>query len=161
MRGSKAAESVRKPHRTPPQWNRCTRIICHIGGDPNNLTTIYRSRLAEFDAILANCGDSDAITQKRDSKLEIPAELSISKGDHPAELRGPIDTASTLAENLLLEYTQGIDASSLGWGSVNSGNIRSLPELHTAASDSAQRTTVIEQLQASNLLDPIRRSPSI
>jgi len=133
-------------------------IAGRIGGDPNNLTTIYHARLAELDAILAKCGDPDATTQKRVSILEIPAKLSISKGDHPAELRGPINTASTLAENFLLEYTQGMDASSVGWGCVNSGNIRSLLELHTAASDFTQRTSVIAQLQASNLLDHIRRS---
>ena len=133
-------------------------IAGRIGGDPNNLTTIYHSRLAELDAILAKCGEPDTTTQKRVSILEIPAKLSISKGDHPAELRGPINTASTLAENLLLEYTQGMDSSSVGWGCVNSENIRPLLELHTAASDFTQRTTVIAQLQASNLLDHIRRS---
>jgi 4-phytase/acid phosphatase len=118
----------------------------------------YHSRLAELDTILAKCGEPDATAQKRISILEIPAKLAISKGDHPAELRGPINTASTLAENLLLEYTQGMDASSVGWGCVNSGNIRSLLELHTAASDFTQRTSVIARLQASNLLDHIRRS---
>lgn len=133
-------------------------IAGRIGGDPNNLTTIYHARLAELDAILAKCGEPEASTQKRVSILEIPAKLSISKGDHPAELRGPINTASTLAENLLLEYTQGMASSNVGWGCVNSDNLRPLLELHTAASDFTQRTTVIAQLQASNLLDHIRRS---
>jgi 4-phytase/acid phosphatase len=133
-------------------------ITGRIGGDPNNLSTIYHSRLAELDAILAKCGEPDATTQTRVSILEIPAKLSISKGDHPAELRGPINTASTLTENLLLEYTQGMAPSNVGWGCVNSDNLRSLLELHTAASDFTQRTAVIAQLQASNLLDHIRRS---
>lgn len=129
-----------------------------IGGDPNNLTAIYHERLAELDGILAKCGAPSDSLERRVSILDIPAVLSKGKGDHAAELRGPVNAASTLTENLLLEYTEGMDASNVGWGCVNGGNLRALMELHTAASDFAQRTTVIARLQASNLLDHVRRA---
>ena len=80
------------------------------------------------------------------------------RDDHPAELRGPLNTASTLTENLLLEYTEGVDASNVGWGCVDGSKLRSLIELHTAASDFAQRTKAIARMQASNLLDHLRRA---
>ena len=51
-----------------------------------------------------------------------------------------------------------MDASNVGWGCVDGDKLRSLIELHTAASDYTQRTTVIARMQASNLLDHVRRA---
>lgn len=133
-------------------------IAGRIGGDPNNLTTSYHARLSELDAVLSKCGAQTYSTQKRISIFEVPAVLTAGKGDHAAELRGPLNTASTLTENLLLEYTQGLDTGSVGWGCVDGDHLRSLLELHTAASDFTQRTPLIAQLEGSNLLDHIRRA---
>ncbi|MDW5266157.1 MULTISPECIES: histidine-type phosphatase [Acidobacteriaceae] len=134
-------------------------IAGRVGGDPNNLTTANDQQLAAFDNILATCGASpSAPSSKRTSILTLPASITTAKGDHLAELRGPINTAATLTENILLEYTQGMDAADVGWGCVDGIKLRSLIGLHTVASDFAQRTPVIAQAQASNLLDHIERS---
>ena len=69
-----------------------------------------------------------------------------------------MNTASTLTENLLLEYTEGMDAANVGWGCVDGEKLRSLVDLHTSASDFAQRTKAIARMQASNLLDHVRRA---
>lgn len=135
-------------------------IAGRIGGDPNNPTDAYRAQLTELDRILANCGDPAVSAAKRQSILEIPAKLTSGTGDHLADLRGPLSTASTLAENLLLEYTEGMDASKVGWGCVNGTNLRSLLELHTAASEFSQRPKPIARAQASNLLHQILLSLS-
>ena len=97
---------------------------------------------------------------KRQSILDIPAKLTPGTEDHLADLRGPLSTASTLTENLLLEYTEGMDASNVGWGCVNGTNLRSLLELHTAASEFSQRPKPIARAQASNLLHQILLSLS-
>ena len=130
-----------------------------IGGDSNNLTRVpIASQLAALDQILATCGAPASREAKRISLLEIPAKLAPGNGDRLAELRGPLNTASSLTENMLLEYTQGMDASNVGWGCVDGGKLRSLMDLHTAASDFSQRTSVIARAQASNLLDHVRRA---
>jgi 4-phytase/acid phosphatase len=134
-------------------------IAGRVGGDPNNLTTANDQQLTAFDNILATCGASpSAPSSKRTSILTLPASITTAKGDHLAELRGPINTAATLTENILLEYTQGMDAADVGWGCVDGIKLRSLINLHTVASDFAQRTPVIAQAQASNLLDHIERA---
>lgn len=133
-------------------------IAGRIGGDPNNLTSIYHARLNDLDAILARCGAHADSVQTRISIFEVPTVLTAGKGDHPVELRGPLNTASTLAENILLEYTQGFDNANVGWGCVDGDHLRALLELHTAASDFTQRTPLIAQLEASNLLDHIQRA---
>jgi 4-phytase / acid phosphatase len=134
-------------------------ISGRIGGNPNNPTEAYRAQLTELDRILATCGDPPGATApKRQSILEIPAKLTPGTEDHLADLRGPLSTAATLAENLLLEYTDGMDASNVGWGCVNSKNLGALIDLHTAESEFAQRPKLIARVQAANLLNQIRLS---
>jgi 4-phytase / acid phosphatase len=126
-----------------------------IGGNPNNPTEAYRAQLAELDRILATCGDPATPAVKRQSILDIPAKLTPGSEDHLADLRGPLSTASTITENFLLEYTEGMDAANVGWGCVNGTNLAPLLELHTAASEFAQRPTPIARVQAANLLHQI------
>jgi 4-phytase/acid phosphatase len=135
-------------------------IAGRIGGDPNNPTEAYRAQLTELDRILGHCGDPATPAAKRLSILDIPAKLTPGTEDHLADLRGPLSTASTLTENLLLEYTEGMDASNVGWGCVSGTNLRSLLELHTAASEFSQRPKPIARAQASNLLHQILLSLS-
>ena len=135
-------------------------ISGRIGGNPNNPTEAYRAQLTELDRILGHCGDPATPAPKRQSILEIPARLTPGTEDHLADLRGPLSTAATLTENLLLEYTEGMDASNVGWGCVNGTNLRSLLELHTAASEFSQRPRPIARVQASNLLHQILLSLS-
>ncbi len=135
-------------------------IAGRIGGNPNNPTEAYRTQLTELDRILGHCGDPATPAANRQSILEIPARLTSGTGDHLADLRGPLSTASTLTEDLLLEYTEGMDPSQVGWGCVNGTNLRPLLELHTAASEFSQRPKPIARAQASNLLQQILLSLS-
>jgi 4-phytase/acid phosphatase len=126
-----------------------------IGGDPTNLAQAYWPQLAALDKILAGCGKVPATNAARTSLLDIPAVLQPGKGDHGAEFRGPLATASTLSENLLLEYTQGMSGTQLGWGCLDEAGLREAMELHEAEEDYADRTPVIARMHASNLLDKI------
>ena len=142
-------------------------IAGRIGGDPNNPTEAYRAQLTELDRILGHCGNDVASADKqqapmanRQSILDIPSWLTSASQDHLGELRGPLSTASTLTENLLLEYTEGMDAINVGWGCVNGANLRSLLDLHTAASEISQRPEPIARVQASNLLQQVSLSLS-
>jgi 4-phytase/acid phosphatase len=133
-------------------------ISGRIGDDPNNLTNAYRTQLAALDKLLATCGVAASPETKRASLLDIPAKLAPGDDDGLAKLKGPLNTASTITENFLLEYTQGMDASSVGWGCVDGDKLRSLIDLHTAAEDFAGRTKTIARMQASNLLDHVLRA---
>jgi 4-phytase/acid phosphatase len=141
---------------TPAESALATAAIAgRIGGDPANVTEAYRTQIAAMDKILATCGTPSTSPQKRVSLFDIPVVLAPGKGDHLAELRGPLNTASSLAENFLLEYTQGMNADQVGWGCVNPANLHTLIDMHTAATDFTLRTPVIAREQASGLLEPI------
>lgn len=133
-------------------------IAGRIGNDPANVTEAYRTQIAALDKILATCGAVSVTAQKRTSLFDLPDSLGPGKGEHLVEMRGPLNTASSLSEILLLEYTQGMSADQVGWGCVTRENLRSLIDLHTAASDLTLRTPAVARVQASNLLDHILRS---
>jgi len=126
-----------------------------IGGDPNNIAHAYRPQLAALDKILAGCGKVPATNAARTSIFDIPAVLQPGKGEHGAEFRGPLGSASTLSENLLLEYTQGMSGTELGWGCLDEAGLRQAMELHEAEEDYADRTPVIARIHAANLLNTI------
>jgi 4-phytase/acid phosphatase len=133
-------------------------IAGRLGGDPANLALAYAQQLNALDHILATCGEATTPASRRISLLDIPASLTTGTGDHLADLKGPLSTASTLAEDLLLEYAEGMDGAQVGWGCVHRSDLTWIMSLHTAATDFTERTPVIAGLQAAPLLTAIGRS---
>jgi hypothetical protein len=52
-----------------------------------------------------------------------------------------------MAENLLLEYSEGTDAANVGWGQVDLNRLCELTQLHTASEDISGRTECIGRAQ--------------
>jgi 4-phytase/acid phosphatase len=66
-----------------------------------------------------------------------------------------LNVGSTVAENLMLEYTDGLPDAQVGWGRVDEATLRHLMSLHTVMSDILQRTPYIAQVQGSDLFSHI------
>ena len=140
-----------------PDHNRAVASIGgRIGNDPAGLTDAYRPELEELQRILLSCPPSSPCPQQGHAAakllLDIPASLDAGKGDHLAELQGPLNTASTMTENFLLEYTDGMPMDQVGWGRVDLTTLQRLMDLHTAASDLTRRSSYLATVQASNAL---------
>jgi 4-phytase/acid phosphatase len=131
-------------------------IAGRIGNDPAGVTEAYRPQLELLQRILLGCPAASPCPQPGHTAsrllLEIPASLEGGKGDHPADLRGPLSTASTITENFLLEYTSGLPMEQVGWGRVDLATLKQLMVLHTAASDLTRRSSYLATTQASNAL---------
>ena len=132
-------------------------IAGRIGGDSNNLTETYRPQLTALDRILSGCGHLPSNPQ-RTSIFDIPASLKPGTADSPVAARGPLVTGSTLAENLLLEYTQGMSDADTGWGCLDGATLRFVMQANIAAWNYQDRTPTFARIYASNLLDHIRRT---
>jgi 4-phytase/acid phosphatase len=130
-------------------------IAGRMGGSAENLTATNHALLQQLDTVLAGCRTTKV---QHTSIFSVPASLGPGKGDHLAELRGPLLTASSLTENFLLEYTQGMSTHDVAWGCVDGESLRTLMALHTAASDYERRTPVIARAQAAHLLAALRDS---
>ncbi|MGA2572427.1 MAG: histidine-type phosphatase, partial [Terracidiphilus sp.] len=132
-------------------------VAGRIGGDVDNLTQAYRPQLAALDRVLAGCGRVPA-NPHRTSILDIPSSLKPGSGDAPYSARGPVVTASTLAENLLLEYTQGMSDADTGWGCLDGDTLRFIMQVNIAQWEYGVRTPAIARMFGSNLLERIRRT---
>jgi 4-phytase/acid phosphatase len=137
-------------------------ISGRIGANPSGLTEAYRPQLEALEKVLRGCaGDTacaNAAAPAPQSLFDIPASMAPGKGDHLVELQTPIGIASTMAENMLLEYAEGMDAANVGWGRVDMHTLREILQLHTAHEDLTARPSYIARAQASNLLFHVLKS---
>ena len=129
-----------------------------IGGDLNGLTAAYRPQLEALDRVLSGCIPNSNPAHQRTSIFDVPAKADSGEGKGSGRLGGPLTIASTLSENLLLEFTEGFTGADLGWGCLDEDKLREIMQLHTAVSDFSQRTPVIARSSASYLLRHIRSS---
>jgi 4-phytase/acid phosphatase len=128
-------------------------IAGRIGGNPANIAIAYQQQLAQLQQVLSGCANGGKCAENQPQKLAaMSATLTAGKGDHLADLRTPLGLASTITENFLLEYCEGLDASQIGWGQVNLDNLRTLLQLHVAQEEIAARTPYIARAQSSNTL---------
>ena len=133
-----------------------------IGNNPQGLSEAYRPQLEALQEVLRSCNPAatcpSAGAAAPQSIFEVPSSIAPGKGDHLVELHTPLSLASTMAENLLLEYTEGMEAASVGWGRVDIHKLRELLQLHTASEDISQRTGYIARVQSANLLFHVLQS---
>lgn len=59
------------------------------------------------------------------------------------KLEGSLATASTMAENLLLEYSQGMPAKDVGWGRANADTLAKISLLHNRAAGLTRQTAYL------------------
>jgi 4-phytase/acid phosphatase len=125
-----------------------------IGANPRGLSEAYRPQLEALEEVMRGCnlGANCADMPEPHSLFDIPSSLGPGIGDHLVDLRTPLGVASTMTENLLLEYTEGMDATNVGWGRVDLRKLRYLLQLHAANEDIERRTVYLARAQSSNLL---------
>ncbi len=131
-----------------------------IGADPAGLAEAYRPQLEALENVLNACnpGENCARVAVPQSLFSIPSSIAPGKSDHLVDLHTPLSLASSMSEDLMLEYVEGMDLAQVGWGRVDIHKLRDLLQLHTASEDIGQRTGYIARVQSSNLLSHILRS---
>jgi 4-phytase/acid phosphatase len=129
-------------------------ISGRIGSNPQGLTEAYRPQLQALEEVLQRCTPQASCAGKPTprSLFDLPSSISPGTGDHLVDLRTPLGLASSMTENLLLEYVEGMDAAKVGWGRVDQAKLRELLQLHEASEDLERRTPNIASIQSSNLL---------
>jgi 4-phytase/acid phosphatase len=132
-----------------------------IGGHPEDLASTLQHAFAVLNEILFGCRiDSQCPVANKPGKqalLTLPASV-VGTEDGLADIRGPIRTGSTMAENLLLEYAEGKRDRDLGWGRLDEARLNEVMAIHSAYADLSRRTTYLARVQGSNLLNAILRS---
>jgi 4-phytase/acid phosphatase len=133
------------------------------GDDIDALTAKYKPQLLMLDRVLKGCA-TDAQKPCPSPKppiaeplFDVETKLKPGKEEKGKLLnfKGPIATASSLVEDLELEYAEGFPAAQIGWGNVNATNLPALVQLHSAATGVEQRAIPVARAQAGALLAAI------
>jgi 4-phytase/acid phosphatase len=136
-------------------------ISGRIGGHAEAIAPTLQHAFGVLNEVLFGCPigtPCSAATQRgKQPLLSLPASV-VKTDDGLADIRGPIRTGSTMAENLLLEYADGKNGKDLGWGRLDETRLNEIMAIHTTYSDLARRTTYLARVQGSNLLNAILRS---
>lgn len=122
-------------------------------------TASYRAQLNVLQSVLYGCRPG-ARCPKRKKHLEIkladvPNRIAIKHSHGIVSFRGPVFTAASLAEDILLEYTQGLPRDQVAWGRLDESQLREIIDLHTAEFSIRHRTPALARVQMSNLFDHI------
>jgi 4-phytase/acid phosphatase len=136
-------------------------ISGRIGENPNAMIGAYRPAFDTLREVLFGCRVTACPAEENPTKRSVLKQSSLiepGKGDHAADLRGPIRIGSTLSEDLLLEYANGMEGKDLGWGRLDVLKLTEIMRLHAAYADLARQTPYIARLQGTNLLSHVLRS---
>lgn len=152
---------VGQPDKLPADKLLATAAVAgRIGNNPLGIQEAYRPQLEALEQVLLGCNPGVACagngTPAPKSLFDIPSSIAPGKGDHLVELHTPLSVASTMTENLLLEYTEGM--ASVGWGRVDLRKLRALLQIHTASEDISQRAVYVARVQSANLLFHVLQS---
>lgn len=159
-------EGTRDPlfHFSPVSLDAATRAAMlasvreHLGGSPQAFTAAQQAGLNLLQSVLNGCkpgapcttapGQPPLRLQKIRSRVSINPQGGLS-------LHGPVFTGASLAEDILLEYTQGMPRNNVAWGLLHPSQLREIVALHTAAFAVKHRNPALARVEMSDLLSHI------
>jgi 4-phytase/acid phosphatase len=130
-----------------PDWEFAAKAVRErLGNDPRQFLDLHRAAFEALQFVLAGGGSAP----KR--LIETPEEISVIATGKSVQLDEQLSLASTLSENLLLEYAEGMQGKDLGWGRLDMDTLFRILELHAVYADLARRTLYLARARGSNLL---------
>jgi 4-phytase/acid phosphatase len=116
--------------------------------NPKQFADSHRGTFEALESVLAGEGTPQM-------PIAPPAELTVTATAKSVQLNEPWGLASTFSENLLLEYTEGMQGKDLAWGRLDASTLLRILELHAVSSDLTRRTPYLARARGSNLLDHV------
>ncbi|MBT9329852.1 histidine-type phosphatase [Paracidobacterium acidisoli] len=130
-------------------------ISGRLGGHPEWWPHSYQRSLEELEQILS-AGRPPAPGKK--SLLDAPQTAPSTMGGDLFAMQTPVSAGADFAEHFLLQYTEGMPMSQVGWGRVSRPVLDDLMGMNTRYHDFVLRTPYLAQVGASHLADHIDRT---
>jgi 4-phytase/acid phosphatase len=125
-----------------------------MADQPTWFANAFAVPLAQMHHVLTDCTGNGCDKTKPDFRTAIAKNGVASPRDPGVE--NPVTLGADFAENFLLEYTEGLPMSQVGWGRVSCDELNELMEMNTRYHDFMLRTPYLAQAAASNLAAHIR-----
>jgi 4-phytase/acid phosphatase len=135
-----------------PDWEFAAKAVRErLGNDPRQFLDLHRAAFEALKLVLAGGGAPKKL-------IETPEEISVTATGKSVKVNEQLSLASTLSENLSLEYAEGMQGKDLGWGRLDVDTLLRVLELHAVYADLTRRTFYLAQARGSNLLDHVLQS---
>jgi 4-phytase / acid phosphatase len=120
-------------------------VLGAVGGNFDGLPDAYGSVFATMESILG-CESSASCKQI----VSVPTTIDNTGDGGLASISGGLDMAADVAENLLLEYTNG--NADVGWGRVDRARLLELLQLHVLAKTLEHGNRYTARAHSSNIM---------
>lgn len=124
-------------------------VLGRIGGDPGNITQANRAAFDTLERVLV--GESGTLPPGKVAVVDQPAAVVPGTLDHTVSVSGPLQTALSITDVLMLEYAEGMPLEKVGWGRLTPARLTQLIELHSLGFELMHGTFEPARVQASNL----------
>lgn len=114
----------------------------------------YAPLLAKLDKISGCCAPPICPDNKACGLNDLKTDFSIKKGGR-VKIDGGLDIASTMAQVLLLQYTDGKPLSDVGFGEASADDVRAFSQFHALEFNLIARPSAIAKIGAKPLLKEI------
>lgn len=163
-------EGTRDPlfHFPPPDLDASARnqviaaVRGRLPGGMQAFTASHKSQLDLMQSMLDGCKpDISCSPAKKQPGIRVedaPSEIETGHSHNIVSIKGPVFASASLAEDILLEYAQGMPQNQVAWGLLNTSQLREIIGLHTAEFSIRNRAWILAHMQASNLLDHLLRT---
>lgn len=125
-----------------------------MANQPDWFTTAFARPLEEMHRVLTVCNGPVCDKAKPDFRTTRVQDGVTATRDPRTE--SPVTLGADFAENFLLQYTEGMPMSQVGWGRVSRADLNDLMEMNTRYHDFMLRTPYGAQVAASDLAAHIR-----
>jgi 4-phytase/acid phosphatase len=125
-----------------------------MANQPEWFTSAFARPLEKMHRVLTNCDGPGCDKSKPDFRT-IRVQSGVAAARDP-RAESPVTLGVDFAENFLLQYTEGMPMSQVGWGRVSRDDLNDLMQMNTQYHDFMLRTPYEAQVAASNLAAHIR-----
>lgn len=133
-----------------PDWEVGAKALRErLGDHPEHFLDSHQAAFEALQFVLTGGGSAPK------KLFAAPEEISVRATGKSVRLNEQLSVASTLSENLSLEYAEGMKGKDLGWGRLDADKLLRVLELHEVVSDLTRRTPYLARARGSDLLDHV------
>lgn len=125
-----------------------------MANQPDWFTSDFARPLEKMHRVLTDCDGPECDKSKPDFRT-IRVQNGVASA-RDARTESPVTLGADFAENFLLQYTEGMPMSQVGWGRVSRADLNDLMQMNTQYHDFMLRTPYGAQVAVSNLAAHLR-----
>ena len=129
-------------------------VLGRIGGDAARMALANAGLIEQMESVLMDCAPGHCDASKAPGKkwlMDQPASVTPGQGDELLGIKSPLHNASSLAEDMYLEYVEGMPMAKVAWGRVSPPQLGQLLALHSIYTDTSLRTPIVARAYAGHL----------